>query len=103
MILSLRSFKYFYPRISVCGLWCSVGTDDVDVDAEKFDPGMLPPDVLESIEADSFWCLSALLDGIQVPHPSPIKHNTDDLGSLYFRTTGDSKDGRHVTGINHSN
>lgn len=55
---------------------------DVDVDAEKFDPGMLPPDVLESIEADSFWCLSALLDGIQVPHP--INYNTDVSRIIIF-------------------
>ena len=38
----------------------------VDTDPETFDPGKLPSDVLDSIEADSFWCLSALLDGIQV-------------------------------------
>jgi TBC1 domain family member 2 len=39
---------------------------DVDTNPETFDPGKLPSDVLDSIEADSFWCLSALLDGIQV-------------------------------------
>ena len=39
---------------------------DIDTDPETFDPGKLPSDVLESIEADSFWCLSSLLDGIQV-------------------------------------
>ena len=38
----------------------------VDTDPETFDPGTLPAEVLESLEADSFWCLSALLDGIQV-------------------------------------
>jgi TBC1 domain family member 2 len=37
----------------------------IDVDPETFDPGTLPEEVLESLEADSFWCLSALLDGIQ--------------------------------------
>jgi TBC1 domain family member 2 len=37
-----------------------------ETDPEKFDPGTLPPKALESLEADSFWCLSALLDGIQV-------------------------------------
>jgi len=31
-----------------------------------FDPGTLTKNALESLEADSFWCLSALLDGIQV-------------------------------------
>ena len=39
---------------------------DKDTDPETFDPGTLPADVLASLEADSFWCLSALLDGIQV-------------------------------------
>ena len=26
---------------------------------------MLPPAVLEAVEADAFWCLSKLVDGIQ--------------------------------------
>ena len=26
---------------------------------------MLPPEVLNAVEADTFWCLSRLLDGIQ--------------------------------------
>lgn len=29
------------------------------------DPGQLPKPVLDAVEADSFWCLSKLLDGIQ--------------------------------------
>ncbi|KAI4115192.1 MAG: hypothetical protein LQ345_004153 [Seirophora villosa] len=29
------------------------------------DPGQLPRPVLDAVEADSFWCLSKLLDGIQ--------------------------------------
>ena len=29
------------------------------------DPGQLPKPVLDAVEADSFWCLSRLLDGIQ--------------------------------------
>jgi len=32
---------------------------------ETFDPGTLPKDVLDVVEADSFWCLTKLLDGIQ--------------------------------------
>jgi hypothetical protein len=36
-----------------------------DSDPEEFDPSLLPNRVLNSIEADSFWCLSRLLDGIQ--------------------------------------
>lgn len=37
----------------------------VTIDPEGFDVCNLPADVLESVEADSFWSLSKLLDGIQ--------------------------------------
>ncbi|KAF9807571.1 hypothetical protein IEO21_08154 [Rhodonia placenta] len=37
----------------------------IDSDPEEFDPGMLPPNILNAVEADTFWCLSRLLDGIQ--------------------------------------
>ncbi|KAG2015696.1 hypothetical protein CC2G_008941 [Coprinopsis cinerea AmutBmut pab1-1] len=37
----------------------------IDADPESFDPGLLPKSVVDAIEADSFWCLSKLLDGIQ--------------------------------------
>jgi TBC1 domain family member 2 len=37
----------------------------IDGEPEKFDPGELPKEVLDVVEADSFWCLSKLLDGIQ--------------------------------------
>jgi hypothetical protein len=36
-----------------------------DADPEEVDPAVLPPAVLAAVEADSFWCLSRLLDGIQ--------------------------------------
>jgi TBC1 domain family member 2 len=32
---------------------------------EGMDPGQLPKPVLDAVEADSFWCLTKLLDGIQ--------------------------------------
>lgn len=35
------------------------------MDPEDFDPSLLPSHILDAIEADSFWCLSRLLDGIQ--------------------------------------
>lgn len=34
-------------------------------DPENFDPAHLPASVINAVEADSFWCLSRLLDGIQ--------------------------------------
>ncbi|RIB01672.1 rab-GTPase-TBC domain-containing protein [Gigaspora rosea] len=37
----------------------------IDGDPETYDPSLLPKEVLNVIEADSFWCLSKLLDGIQ--------------------------------------
>jgi len=41
------------------------GCEGSDSDPEEFDPSLLPPSALEALEADSFWCLSKLLDGIQ--------------------------------------
>ncbi|KAI5784282.1 rab-GTPase-TBC domain-containing protein [Pyronema domesticum] len=37
----------------------------IDCDVETFDPGTLPKEVMDVVEADSFWCLTKLLDGIQ--------------------------------------
>lgn len=37
----------------------------IDADPENYDPACLPPHILNAIEADSFWCFSRLLDGIQ--------------------------------------
>ncbi|WWC85824.1 uncharacterized protein L201_000691 [Kwoniella dendrophila CBS 6074] len=37
----------------------------IDTDPELFDIQHLPPHVLQAIEADTFWCLTKLLDGIQ--------------------------------------
>ena len=57
-------FKCFCLHTLVCNVRYVELTRDAD--PETFDPGTLPADVLESLEADSFWCLVALLDGIQV-------------------------------------
>ncbi|KAJ7772670.1 rab-GTPase-TBC domain-containing protein [Mycena maculata] len=37
----------------------------IDSDPEACDPGALPARALAAVEADAFWCLSRLLDGIQ--------------------------------------
>lgn len=37
----------------------------LDSDPSLFDPALLPEKALNALEADSFWCLSRLLDGIQ--------------------------------------
>ncbi|KAG7004455.1 dimethyladenosine transferase [Physcia stellaris] len=43
-----------------------LGSYITDSDIESgMDPGQLPKPVLDAVEADSFWCLTKLLDGIQ--------------------------------------
>jgi len=43
-----------------------LGTYITDPDIESgMDPGQLPRAVLDAVEADAFWCLTKLLDGIQ--------------------------------------
>lgn len=43
-----------------------LGVYITDPDIESgMDPGQLPKAVLDAVEADSFWCLTKLLDGIQ--------------------------------------
>ncbi|XP_033880525.1 TBC1 domain family member 22A isoform X1 [Acipenser ruthenus] len=37
----------------------------IEEEVEHFDVSSLPEEVLRNIEADSFWCMSKLLDGIQ--------------------------------------
>ncbi|KAI0696694.1 rab-GTPase-TBC domain-containing protein [Cytidiella melzeri] len=37
----------------------------IDSDPEEFDPAKLPTEALNAVEADSFWCLSRILNGIQ--------------------------------------
>lgn len=39
-----------------------IGDPNID---SGMDPGQLPKSVLDAVEADSFWCLTKLLDGIQ--------------------------------------
>lgn len=39
-----------------------IGDPDIE---SGMDPGQLPKSVLDAVEADSFWCLTKLLDGIQ--------------------------------------
>lgn len=43
-----------------------LGTYITDSDIESgMDPGQLPKSVLDAVEADTYWCLTKLLDGIQ--------------------------------------
>lgn len=36
-----------------------------DADVESYDVIQLPPEMLQQVEADSYWCMAKLLDGIQ--------------------------------------
>ena len=45
-------------------VFLSMYITDADIES-GMDPGQLPRPVLDAIEADSYWCLSKLLDGIQ--------------------------------------
>lgn len=53
---------------------------------ENFDVSSLQEEALRNIEADSFWCMSKLLDGIQV---SLCAHERveETVGSLIKRPT----------------
>jgi hypothetical protein len=55
------------------------------------DPGQLPKPVLDAVEADSFWCLTKLLDGIQdnyiVAQPG-IQRQVSSLRDLTARIDG---------------
>lgn len=63
-----------------------------DPDVEYgMDPGQLPRPVLDAVEADSFWCLTKLLDGIQdnYIHAQPgIQRQVSNLRDLTARIDG---------------
>lgn len=69
MILSLHFIRCSSPHTSVCSLSSVAQLRLITYlpasDPEEFDPAQLPPSVLSAVEADSFWCLTRLLDGIQ--------------------------------------
>lgn len=63
---------------------------DAEVDS-GMDPGQLPKAVLDAVEADSFWCLTKLLDGIQdnYIHAQPgIQRQVAALRDLTARIDG---------------
>lgn len=63
-----------------------------DSDPEFFDPAYLPPNALNAVEADSFWCLSRLLDGIQdnYIHGQPgIHRGVKRIAELVARIDGE--------------
>lgn len=64
-----------------------------DQDPESYDISLLPQPILAAIEADSYWCLSKLLDGIQdnFTHAQPgIQRQIVKLRELICRIDGKS-------------
>ena len=62
-----------------------------DSDPELCNPSQLPAHVLNAIEADSFWCLSRLLDGIQDNYISAqpgIQRSVRRMAELVARIDG---------------
>lgn len=60
--LPVRIHWFAYSKSICTFVLISASTDS---DPEQFNPAILPKNVFDAIEADSFWCLSRLLDGIQ--------------------------------------
>lgn len=64
----------------------------VSADPERVDVGALPAGVLAAVEADSFWCLTKLLDGIQdhyIRDQPGIQRLVARMGSLIKRIDPD--------------
>lgn len=59
-----------------------------DADIESgMDPGQLPKPVLDAVEADTFWCLTKLLDGVQDNYIVAQPGITRQVGALRDLTT----------------
>lgn len=69
---------------------------------EDLDPGILPNEQLEYVEADSYWCLTRLLDGIQdnYIHAQPgIHRQVDQLRRLVQRIDSQLVDHLDAEGV----
>ncbi|RXM27957.1 TBC1 domain family member 22A [Acipenser ruthenus] len=65
----------------------------IEEEVENFDVSSLPEEVLRNIEADSFWCMSKLLDGIQDNYTFAqpgIQRKVKALEELVSRIDGES-------------
>lgn len=67
-------------------VFLSAYISDPDVEF-GMDPGQLPKPVLDAVEADSFWCLTKLLDGIQDNYISAQPGIQRQVASLRDLTT----------------
>lgn len=62
--LFFSTLLYLFCALHWLVFFLSFSTAEEEV--ENFDVSSLPEEVLQNIEADSYWCMSKLLDGIQV-------------------------------------
>lgn len=65
-----------------------------DCDPEDYDISVLPANALSALEADTFWCLSKLLDGIQDNYifaQPGIHRQVARCQELCFRVDGERK------------
>ncbi|KAM9205722.1 TBC1 domain family member 22A isoform 1-T1 [Mergus octosetaceus] len=64
---NMRSFLSLRDEKNVFAIFVHTGTYllSEEEEVENFDVSSLPEEVLQNIEADSYWCMSKLLDGIQ--------------------------------------
>lgn len=65
--------RLYLSPLSREDLWTFFTFSFTEEDVENFDVTNLSQDMLRSIEADSFWCMSKLLDGIQVSRFCPCE------------------------------
>ncbi|KAJ3335188.1 GTPase-activating protein, partial [Kappamyces sp. JEL0680] len=81
----------FYQVFLMEFLGASCSSDPPGANVEESDPSTLAPAVLEGIEADCYWCLTKLLDGIQdnYIHKQPgITRQVGRLKELVSRVDG---------------
>ncbi len=63
----------------------------VDIEVETFEVSKLPEDQRNSIEADSYWCMTKFLDSIQVNYifaQTGIQEKVNKLKDLIQRIDG---------------
>ncbi|KAG8439881.1 hypothetical protein GDO86_005881 [Hymenochirus boettgeri] len=55
-----------------------------DEEVENVDVSSLPVEVLQNIEADSYWCMNKLLDGIQIKYIDTCSSMRLNIFNLLF-------------------
>ncbi len=77
-------------------------TVHAESDPEDFDTAMLPDNVRMAVEADTFWCLSRLLDGIQdnyIAGQPGIHRSVKRMAELVARIDGTSTPSIRLPGL----